>query len=280
MTAVKYRMIFCDIDGTLIDSSYQIPPDTTAKIQELARMGIPFVLASARMPSGIAPLQRELGICAPMICYSGALILDEKGAQLKSIGIPRDQALDIEAYVKTQWQHISCSAFSGDQWLVDSVQDSWVVQEQEITTSQPVEGQIAHHIPPEGQVHKFLCMGEGPHIAGLNQALRERYPGLAVHRSKDTYLEIMDSGATKSGAVRYLCHKYGIPIEATVSFGDNFNDVDMLLATGTCFAMGNAPDEVKQQVKNVTLDNDHQGVLAGLMQLHFAENRVPFITCL
>ena len=82
----------------------------------------------------------------------------------------------------------------------------------------------------------------------------------------------MDGTVSKSGAVKYLCKAYNIPIEATVSFGDNFNDMDMLLATGTCFAMGNAPAEVKRQVRNVTADNDHEGVLAGLEQLIFAKN--------
>lgn len=48
----------------------------------------------------------------------------------------------------------------------------------------------------------------------------------------------------------------------------------MLLATGTCFAMGNAPPEVKRRVRNVTADNNHEGVLAGLEQLNFAENRI------
>jgi len=33
--------------------------------------------------------------------------------------------------------------------------------------------------------------------------------------------------------------------------------------------MGNAPAEVKQKAQNVTLDNDHEGVIAGLEQLKF-----------
>lgn len=98
-----------------------------------------------------------------------------------------------------------------------------------------------------------------------------KFPELSVYRSKDTYLEIMDSAVTKSGAVLYLCKSYDIPIEATVSFGDNFNDIDMLLATGNSFAMGNAPEEVKRQARNITLDNDHEGVLEGLSRLVFAK---------
>ena len=46
-------------------------------------------------------------------------------------------------------------------------------------------------------------------------------------------------------------------------------ELDMLLATGIGFAMANAPEEVRRQIRNVTLSNDQEGVLAGLRQLNF-----------
>ena len=143
------------------------------------------------------------------------------------------------------------------------------MKEQKITGSVPKEGKISNMISQKGQIHKFLCLGDAGAILELNSALKEKFSGLSVYQSKDTYLEIMDGAVSKSDAVKYLCSDYDIPIEQTVSFGDNFNDVDMLLATGTSFAMGNAPAEVKRQARNITLDNDHEGVVAGLKQLNF-----------
>lgn len=272
LKATSYKIVFCDIDGTLLDSNHQISRDTRNKIQELYSIGVPFILVSARMPSGILPLQSELGIKTPIICYSGALILNERGNTVKTVGIDREKAVLIDAFVKKEWKHVCCSAFCHHNWIVDDIHDKWVAQEQHITSSVPVEGGIPDFVPPKGHVHKFLCMGEAEQIAGLNHALKEKYPGLSVCRSKDTYLEIMDGTVSKSCAIRCLCEEYGIPMEAAVSFGDNFNDVDMLLATGASFAMGNAPEEVKRLARNVTLDNDHEGVLAGLRQLNFTGN--------
>lgn len=267
-------MVFCDIDGTLIDSKHQISRDTAEKIRELFRGGIPFIMVSARMPSGIFPLLRKLEIKAPVVCYSGALILDEQGDCIKTTGISREKAVLINEYIKKNWKQVCCSVFCHDRWIVDDARDQWVIQEQRITSSVPSEGNISGFIPPDGHIHKFLCMGDAGLIAGLNEAVKERFPELSVYRSKDTYLEIMDGSVSKSGAVKHLCRNYRIPVEATVSFGDNFNDMDMLLSTGTSFAMGNAPEEVKRQAKNVTSDNDHEGVLAGLSQLDFAVERI------
>ncbi|WP_444660192.1 Cof-type HAD-IIB family hydrolase [Caproiciproducens sp. R2] len=266
-------MVFCDIDGTLIDSTNRISPGTRQKIQELYRIGIPFILVSARMPSGILPLQRELGIKAPIVCYSGALILNERADPVRTVGIDREKAILIDDFVKRNWKHVCCSAYCHHDWISDNIHDKWILQEQSITASVPKEGRISDFIPQNGHIHKLLCMGEAGAIADLNNALKENFAGLSVYRSKDTYLEIMDGAVSKSGAVKYLCKAYDIPMEATVSFGDNFNDMDMLLVTGTCFAMGNAPAEVKRQVRNVTADNDHEGVLAGLERLNFTENR-------
>lgn len=271
---MQYKMVFSDIDGTLLNSAHRISPATTEKIRELDRRGIPFVLVSARMPSGIFPLQKELDIKAPIVCYSGALILGEQGEALGSAGLGRAEALEIEAYIKNRRQQICCSAFSHHDWIAEDIRNPWIAEEQRITGSVPREGRISDFCPEDGQIHKFLCMGEPSAIAELGSALEEKFPGLSVYRSNDTYLEIMDGDASKSGAVRSLCARYEIPIEATVSFGDNFNDVDMLLATGLGFAMGNAPMEVKRQAQRVTLDNDHEGLLAGLQQLNFADRRI------
>ena len=266
---MQYKMIFCDIDGTLLDSKNQISAQTKKKIQELHRINIPFILVSARMPSGIWPIQDELGIKAPIICYSGALILSERGDCVKTVGINREKGVLVKEFLRSEWKHICSSAFSHDLWIVDNAFDKWVVREQIVTSSMSTEGEISEYIPQGGHANKLLCMGEAEQIASLGRALKEKFSELRVYRSKDTYLEIMDESASKSGAVKDLCEYYGIPVESTVSFGDNYNDVDMLLATGVGFAMGNAPEEVKRQARYTTLDNDHEGVLAGLNQLSF-----------
>jgi Cof subfamily protein (haloacid dehalogenase superfamily) len=268
---LKYSIVFCDIDGTLVDSkSHAVSPGTARRIRELGAAGIPFVLVSARMPSGILPIRESLGIQAPMICYGGALVLGAGGECLASAGIARERAVLISEYIRQNWVLISCGAFSFDDWLVADAQDEWVRQESGITSSAPVVADIAGAVPEGGCGHKFLCMGEPAQIAALEPRLKERFPGLSAYRSKETYLEVMDGAATKSAAVRFLCERYGIPADAAVSFGDNFNDADMLLATGMSFAMGNAPEEIKRLAKAVTLDNDSEGVLAGLNRLEFA----------
>ena len=75
---MTYKCVFSDIDGTLLNSKHQISEkNQKRKIQQLAIQNIPFVLVSARMPKGMHYFLDELQIKAPMVSYSGGLILDE-----------------------------------------------------------------------------------------------------------------------------------------------------------------------------------------------------------
>ncbi len=60
----KYKIIFSDIDGTLLNDENQVPKETVEELQSLDKRGIPFVLVSARTPDGMRPIPEELGMQA------------------------------------------------------------------------------------------------------------------------------------------------------------------------------------------------------------------------
>ena len=88
-----------------------------------------------------------------------------------------------------------------------------------------------------------------------------------IVKSSDILIEIMEQGINKAQAVKQLCQLWNIPIQKAVAFGDQYNDLDMLLEVGYGWAMGNAPKEIKKQVKYATLDNNHDGI-------HYALNNM------
>ena len=64
-----------DIDGTILDKNHQLDSHLIELMPLLKQSEIPFVLASARSPLGIAPISKELGITDfPIASYNGALI--------------------------------------------------------------------------------------------------------------------------------------------------------------------------------------------------------------
>jgi len=62
----------------------------------------------------------------------------------------------------------------------------------------------------------------------------------------------------------YLCNYLNIPIEQTIACGDSENDLDIMRAAGLGIAMANAPEDIRKQADDITLDNNHHGVAAFL----------------
>jgi hydroxymethylpyrimidine pyrophosphatase-like HAD family hydrolase len=71
---------------------------------------------------------------------------------------------------------------------------------------------------------------------------------------------IMHKDATKSKAVAGLARIWGVSQSEIAAFGDDTNDLDMLIYAGAGVAMGNALDEVKAAADYICDTNENDGV--------------------
>ena len=260
---MKPGIVFSDVDGTLLDSRQRMQPGTLYSIRTLREMGVPFVIVSARSPSGIRSIFREFGFTSPMIAYSGALILDENGTLVHEEGYSTETAGRIIRFLEESFPRCVWNLFSQDTWLVKDRRDPWVREEEAIVRAEAAEGD-AGSLPPGAKAAKILCMCDPSETAEIERALKEAFPELSYAMSSDRHVEVMPAGVTKSSAVRILCRLWKIPMESTVAFGDHYNDAEMLETAAMPFLMGNAPEELKGRFANVTRSNDEEGIYTAL----------------
>ena len=258
---MTYKCVFSDIDGTLLNSKHQISEKTKKKVQQLAIQNIPFVLVSARMPKGMHYFLDELQIKAPMVSYSGGLILDENQKVIYSKGFSVEMSKRLYKYIKYYYQ-IPVSFYVENHWMVDEIDEG--IEEESIITGLKPEKLDLNGVK---KVHKLLVIAEAGIVDRLEMSLKEKFSGLKIYKSKDTYLEIMDESVSKSSAIQFLCDKMKIGLHQTVSFGDNYNDLDMLLLTGKGFAMANGAQGVLESIPTHTLSNDEDGIVYALDNL-------------
>ena len=57
------------------------------------------------------------------------------------------------------------------------------------------------------KVHKLLVIAEAGIVDRLEMSLKEKFSGLKIYKSKDTYLEIMDESVSKSSAIQFYVIK-------------------------------------------------------------------------
>ncbi|MBX6314454.1 MAG: HAD family phosphatase, partial [Isosphaeraceae bacterium] len=70
----RYKVLALDVDGTLLDREGYLRPSTAAAVARAAEAGIRPVLCTGRRYRRARPIAEALGIDAPIVCNSGALV--------------------------------------------------------------------------------------------------------------------------------------------------------------------------------------------------------------
>ena len=260
------EIVFSDVDGTLLNSEHKMLDGTKYAIQKLQEKDIPFVIISARSPSGIYPILEENGFSCPTICYSGALILDENKNTVYSTGFSKETAENVINFIEEERFDCCWNLYFGDNWIVRDKKDERVICEENIVHTEAVEGTI-DLVPDNAEVEKILCICNPEKTIEIENKIKKQFPMLSVVKSFHTMIEIMQTGITKGSAVLELCRLWNINPDKAVAFGDNFNDADMLDVVGFPFLMENAPDELKQRFKTITDSNNDEGIYKALVKI-------------
>ena len=257
----RIKLIMSDIDGTILDKNHQLDSYLIELMPLLKQCNIPFVLASARSPLGIAPISKELGITdCPIACYNGALIsLGDK--ILSQYSIDKSELLLLHDFLKKEFPTVSINVYSGKDWLVNTI-DEWVEIEAQITGESPKVTSLADFLQEEKNlIHKLLLIDNAATIQKLKETLATMdFPQTDFYLSKDNYLEVTHNQVSKKQALLELANYYQLSLSEIMTIGDNYNDIPMIETAGLGVAMGNAPTEVKTCANTVTDSNDQNGV--------------------
>lgn len=88
------------------------------------------------------------------------------------------------------------------------------------------------------------------------------------------FYEIVPKGCSKATAIQFLADRLRIPLEDTVAIGDSNNDLPMLKYAGTSIAMGNATRAVLDMADYVTTDVMNDGIWNALGWLGVLEEQI------
>lgn len=246
LAGFPFKAVFSDIDGTLVDADHHPMPQTAPVLQRLVAQGVPFVLISSRVPGGITCIHDQLGFRGPYVAYGGALVRDEAGRDLYSKTIDIDTACEIKDYLVHDLPDVFCCSYGYDTWVVDDNTDPRVLEEEFFIQYKARVASDLRATFGQAGCHKFMLMGAPEAILAAEKNVSARFPELAVVRSRAELCEISAGGVRKSEGVRMICDHLGIDPADCAAFGDGLNDLDMMGAVGTSYAMANAEDAVKR----------------------------------
>lgn len=111
------KLLFSDIDGTLINTDLEVTPKTRDAIRRQIINGNVFIPVSARMPQAVMTAAGQITKNCPMIAYNGALVLDEMGRPISSRFMKAAEAAEICSYIEKKNNQTTWNVYSGYDWF-------------------------------------------------------------------------------------------------------------------------------------------------------------------
>lgn len=266
---MEWKIVFSDIDGTVLNSKHELLASTIDAVQKLALKNIPFVLVSARMPKAMKLILDEMKVKMPMISYGGALVLDEQNKILYDNKINKIDTEAIISEIELLWpDDVVINYYSDDNWFVKDENNKAVKREENITNVKASQADFKNLIANNILPNKILCMTKANISSKIEAVLQEKFPQLNIVRSSDILIEIMNKDVSKANGIEVLLHHLKMTPAQAIAFGDNYNDLTMLNFVGRGVVMQNAPEEIRKEAKYITKSNNEDGIYEYLKQIN------------
>lgn len=250
------KPIFLDIDGTLLNSRFEVTPRTKAALKAATEKDYRIVLCSGRAVMGLSDVLRQLSFPVMLATLNGAYITDEERNVLHSAAFSQRDVNSICALIKENG--LDYMYFYGENWGVEEdnpLYDYELSVVKTIGSKEKVDIIAAKH-----PINKLLSYGKPEASLDFYRKIKEAYPDFEIFPSSPEYIEINTPGVTKGAAVRVVSQYLGSDIKEAIAFGDYNNDISMFQSGCKAVAMGNAIPELKAIADSITLSNDEDGI--------------------
>src|SRR5271165_7595821 len=272
VAAVPIRLIAVDIDGTLLNSQFQISEPDLAALRQAQQQGIEVVLVTGRRHTFALPIAQQLGFDLWLISSNGAVTRSLAGETFHRDLLPERTCRDLCGIMREfrgqtvltfdkdgpgtiVIEHLRYLEGSIQRWLEKNMEYiEFVVPIENALTCDPIQIMFCG---PIALMQKALRVLE---TCGLPiTVLRTEYPGRDL-----SIVDVLNAGCSKGHALERWALYRGITHEQVMAIGDNYNDIEMLAFAGHPFIMGNASEELRGRGWKLTRSNAESGVSAAV----------------
>lgn len=260
----KSKILFTDLDDTLLNRKKQITPENALAIEEALDRGHKIVINTGRPLGGtleqIQHLRLNRNGCYA-VAYNGGLIYDCYTKEIiykKSIPLPYVRYI----FQQTRQAGIHCQTYNNNYLLAEK--DSPFLQFYVAKTHMKyqIDPDLTEHLTEE-PIKVLAIHDDCPEKLHIYRSSMENWAKgkISLFFSSNTYLEHVAEGVSKGAAMKILCQKLHVPIVNTIGAGDAENDITMLQTAHIGVAMKNAAPQVKSAAGYITEnDCDHSGL--------------------
>lgn len=272
------RLFVSDLDGTLLNDQHVLSEENRKAVQLLRSKGISFMPASGRDYHGVQMAIEESYLQPKAICLNGAEFYDNDGKLLISNPLSKESVAAVQAVIDKYELDADyytslgrCILYGGDDLkthLIERIKKAAPKEMREdplrfmerikffdtLIVEKTIEGIL------ERTILKIETRFDDLELREQVLQELETIEGIITTSSSLHNLEINSIEATKGHMIEQVCETYGYKKEEVIVIGDGMNDIPMLERFPNSYAMGQAPQAVKDVAKFETDSNANDGV--------------------
>lgn len=264
-----YKLIACDVDGTLLDQGYNFTKVDMDAISKLKETGVGFTLCSGRAYKSLGAFAEKLGISTPenyIVGFNGALVYDPHNSRVVwKEDLDKDAALEIISFYKSAAPaNIDIAIYlDGENCLSEAGSSHAPAYHKASLTNQLETTDILSAAKNLNFIAKVLFIGDNSALRDFEAKLTPIIkPPVGLLFTSKTLLEIVPSDCSKAKGLKWICRKMGIEMSEVIAIGDNYNDISMIKEAGLGVAVANAVGPAKDIANYVTENNCASGAVA------------------
>ncbi|HDX9576644.1 TPA: Cof-type HAD-IIB family hydrolase [Bacillus pseudomycoides] len=248
------KIVFFDIDGTLLDHNKEIPKSTKEAVRRLQEKGIHVAIATGRAPFMFGDIRKELNI-HNYVSFNGQYVVFEDEVIYKN-PLHLDALHDFTKFSEQEGYPL---VYLNHKEMKATVTSHQYVKES-FASLRMVHPAFEPSFFEERDIYQTLVFCR----AGEEEKFINDYEKFHFIRWHDYSMDIIPMGGSKAKGIEKFIEKLGFMPEQVYAFGDGLNDLEMIETVGTGIAMGNGHEDLKKLANYVTKDVAEDGILHGL----------------
>lgn len=248
------KLIAVDLDGTLLDTNGQAHERDVRALKRLLDERVHVTIVTGRLYSGTREAAERIGIRGPVACVDGSHIVStttHKTLHCHALRGERARALR-SAMEKSR---AATFLFAQDQVVYDEGGTPYLGYVSTWSTALVAAPRTTDHAfwEHDDGITAIVAVGDHAQIDAAAQSISRdvgehaQVAMFPARSSGDRWgMIVRAAGGDKGTALKFIADHYGVAMKDVVAVGDWINDIPMLKAAGRSFAMGHAPDAVKQ----------------------------------
>lgn len=268
---MKKTLYISDLDGTLLSGSSFLSPFTIQTLNQLIQDGALFSIATARNLPSSTPRIQDIQFQIPIILNNGAIMYDWQKKHYHYIAELDSRDVNTLGEILHDMQ---CTGY------MYALKNEEIYMIHNPLFSPKDEAYFKKRRPRyEGHILEprqlasmdigfspFYCMifGSGEKVKPVQERIHSdtfHMHGVlnkSVYEQNNYFLDVFDSSVSKASTIQMLADQMNV--DEIVTFGDNYNDLEMLKAADRSYAPSNALPEIKDYVDGILESCDNDGV--------------------